>query len=69
MNAKRQSGFSLVPALFMLVVLAALAAVAVRLSGIQHQTVVLAMQSARGFGQRQLHQQYACADRSRPQRL
>ena len=45
----KQSGFSLVPALFLLVVLAALGAVAVRLSAVQHQTVVLAMQSSRAY--------------------
>ncbi|MBT8090264.1 MAG: pilus assembly protein MshP [Gammaproteobacteria bacterium] len=45
----RQSGFSLVPALFLLVVLAALGAVAVRLSAVQHQTVVLALQSSRAY--------------------
>lgn len=45
----RQSGFSLVPALFLLVVLAALGMVAMRLSAVQHQTVVLTMQSARAF--------------------
>jgi len=44
-----QSGFSLVPALFLLVVLAALGIVAVRLAGVQHQTVVLAMQSGRAY--------------------
>jgi len=44
-----QNGFSLVPALFLLVVLAALGIVAVRLSGVQHQTVVLAMQSGRAY--------------------
>jgi MSHA biogenesis protein MshP len=43
MHRKIQSGFSLVPALFLLVVLAALGIVAVRLAGVQHQTVVLAM--------------------------
>lgn len=37
------------PALFMLIVLAGLGAVAVRLSSIQQQTVVLAMQSARAY--------------------
>ena len=45
----KQYGFSLVPALFLLVVLAALGAVAVRLSSVQHQTVVLAMQSSRAY--------------------
>lgn len=46
---RRQSGFSLIPALFLLVVLAALGAAAVRLSAIEHQTVVLAMQSSRAY--------------------
>lgn len=46
---KLQNGFSLVPALFLLVVLAALGVVAVRLAGVQHQTVVLAMQSGRAY--------------------
>ena len=45
----RQSGFSLVPALFLLVVLAALGIVAVRLAGVQQQTVVLAMQGGRAY--------------------
>jgi MSHA biogenesis protein MshP len=49
MHRKIQSGFSLVPALFLLVVLAALGIVAVRLAGVQHQTVVLAMQSGRAY--------------------
>ncbi|MGB5626210.1 MAG: hypothetical protein WBM61_10790 [Woeseiaceae bacterium] len=44
-----QTGFSLVPALFLLVVLSALGIVAVRLAGVQHQTVVLAMQSGRAY--------------------
>ena len=44
-----QRGFSLVPALFLLVVLAALGTVAVRLMGVQQQTVVLAMQSSRAY--------------------
>lgn len=46
---RAQNGFSLVPALFLLVVLAALGIVAVRLAGVQHQTVVLAMQSGRAY--------------------
>ena len=46
---RSQIGFSLVPALFLLVVLAALGLVAVRLAGVQHQTVVLAMQSGRAY--------------------
>ena len=45
----RQRGFSLVPALFLLVVLAVLGAFAVRLSAVEHQTVVLAMQSSRAY--------------------
>lgn len=45
----KQRGFSLVPALFLLVVLAALGAVAVRLSAIEHQTFVLALQSSRAY--------------------
>jgi MSHA biogenesis protein MshP len=49
MQKRIQSGFSLVPALFLLVVLAALGIVAVRLAGVQHQTVVLAMQSGRAY--------------------
>ncbi len=49
MRKNTQSGFSLVPALFLLVVLAALGIVAVRLTGVQQQTVVLAMQSARAY--------------------
>ena len=46
---RSQLGFSLVPALFLLVVLAALGLVAVRLAGVQQQTVVLAMQSGRAY--------------------
>ncbi len=49
MRTKSQFGFSLVPALFLLVVLAALGIVAVRLAGVQQQTVVLAMQSGRAY--------------------
>jgi MSHA biogenesis protein MshP len=49
MRTKSQFGFSLVPALFLLVVLAALGVVAVRLAGVQQQTVVLAMQSGRAY--------------------
>lgn len=47
--ARRQTGMSLIPALFLLIVLAGLGAVAVRLSGTQHQTTALAMQSARAY--------------------
>lgn len=46
---RSQNGFSLVPALFLLVVLAALGIIAVRLAGVQQQTVVLAMQSGRAY--------------------
>lgn len=48
-SRRLQVGFSLVPALFLLVVLAALGLVAVRLAGVQQQTVVLAMQSGRAY--------------------
>ena len=48
-SRRTQNGFSLVPALFLLVVLSALGLVAVRLSGVQQQTVVLAMQSGRAY--------------------
>jgi MSHA biogenesis protein MshP len=44
-----EGGFSLVPALFLLVVLAGLGVVAVRLTAVQSQTVVLGMQSARAY--------------------
>ena len=46
---QHQRGISLVPALFLLIVLAALGVVAVRLTAVQQQTVVLAMQSARAY--------------------
>ena len=49
MPTTSQRGFSLIPALFLLVVLAALGIVAVRLMGVQQQTVVLAMQSSRAY--------------------
>lgn len=49
MQNRWQSGFSLVPALFLLVVLAGLGVVAVRMMAVQQQTVVLAMQSARAY--------------------
>lgn len=49
MRSNTQHGFSLVPALFLLVVLAALGIVAVRLTGVQQQTVVLTMQSGRAY--------------------
>lgn len=44
---RRQRGFSLVPALFLIIVLAGLGVVAVRMSVVESQTVVLAMQGAR----------------------
>lgn len=46
---RRQRGFSLVPALFLLIVLAALGAVAVRLTAVSQQTTVLAIQGARAY--------------------
>ncbi len=49
MNRKPQAGFSLISALFLLIVLAALGIVAVRLNAVQQQTVVISMQSARSF--------------------
>lgn len=48
-TVNRQRGISLVPALFLLIVLAVLGTAAVRLTAVQQQTVVLAMQSARAF--------------------
>lgn len=48
-STRHQRGISLVPALFLLIVLAALGVVAVRLTAVQQQTVVLAMQSARAY--------------------
>jgi MSHA biogenesis protein MshP len=48
-RAKKQTGFSLVPALFLIIVLALLGAVAVRMGVVQSQTVVLAMQSSRAY--------------------
>lgn len=47
--ARRTAGFALVPALFLLVVVAVLAAVALRISMGQQQTVVAAMQQARAL--------------------
>ncbi len=44
-----QRGISLVPALFLLIVLAALGIVIVKLGAVQQQTVVLSMQSARAY--------------------
>lgn len=49
MTIRRQKGFSLVPALFLIIVLATLGAVAVRMNMIEQQTVVLSMQSARAM--------------------
>jgi len=47
---RTQGGFSLVAALFLLVVLGALGAVAVRLTSVQQQTVTLSLQGARAYG-------------------
>lgn len=44
-----QTGFTLVPALFLLIVLAGLGTVAVRLLAVQQQTTVLAIQSTRAY--------------------
>ena len=49
MSIRYQNGFSLVPALFLIIVLAGLGAAAVRISMVQQQTVVLTMQSARAY--------------------
>ncbi len=45
----REEGFSLVAALFVLVVLALLATIMVTLSGVQARTPLLALQGTRGF--------------------
>ena len=47
--ASKQRGISLVPALVLMIVLAALGLIAVRFGAIQQQTVVLSMQSARAY--------------------
>jgi len=44
-----ERGFSLVPALFLLIVLASLGAVAVRLTAVSEQTSVLAIQGTRAY--------------------
>lgn len=44
-----ERGFSLVPALFLLIVLASLGAVAVRLTAVSEQTTVLAIQGTRAY--------------------
>lgn len=49
MRPDREHGFALVAALFLLVVLAALGAFIVRISTVQHQTVSLAIVSARAY--------------------
>jgi MSHA biogenesis protein MshP len=49
MSISENQGFSLVPALFLLVVLGVLGAVAVRVNMIEQQTVVLTMQSSRAL--------------------
>lgn len=48
-RAYRESGFSLVTALFLLVVLAMLMAYMVNLSGVQHATVAMSVQGARAL--------------------
>ncbi len=45
----RQGGFALVAAIFLIVVLSSLGAYMVRISGIQHQTVNVALLGARAF--------------------
>jgi len=52
MNSTRQRGISLVPALFLLIVLAALGIVAVKLTAVQQQTVVLSMKAPEPMRQR-----------------
>lgn len=47
--SNRENGFSLIPAIFLLVVLAVLGAVTVRLSAIEHHSVVLTIQSSRAY--------------------
>ena len=52
MNAlppRRQRGFALVVAIFLLVVLASLGVYIVKISGVQHQTVNIALLGARAF--------------------
>lgn len=49
MSRIAQKGFSLVPALFLIIVLAGLGAIAVRMSVVQSQTVVLNMQATRAY--------------------
>ena len=46
----RQSGFALIPALFLIVVLGALAAVAIRVGTGQQQAVTMSLQQARALG-------------------
>ena len=48
-HCRPQRGFSLIPALFLMVVLAGLGAVAARFSGVQQQTVNLALQGTRAY--------------------
>ena len=49
MPPRRQRGFALVVAIFLLVVLASLGVFIVKVSGIQHQTVNIALLGARAF--------------------
>jgi MSHA biogenesis protein MshP len=62
LKVRQQHGFSLVPALFLLIVLAVLGAVAVRLSATQAQTVVLAMQSSRAYAAAQAGIEWSAYD-------
>ena len=48
-SQRQQRGFSLVPALFLMIVLAGLGAVAVRVLAVSQQTTVLAVQSTRAY--------------------
>ena len=58
----RQRGFSLVPALFLMIVLAALGAVAVRLLAVSQQTTVLAVQGTRAYAAARAGVDYAIYD-------
>ena len=48
-GGQRRGGFALVPALFLIVIVGVLAAVAVRITTAQQETVVLALQQARAL--------------------
>jgi MSHA biogenesis protein MshP len=49
LDAQRQRGFALIPALFLIVVLAALAVVAVRVGTGQQQAVIMSLEEARAL--------------------